>query len=154
MPFEIERKYLVKEWLLPGKVTGTRIVQAYLSTDPGRTVRIRLAGDQAFLTIKGESSGIKRPEFEYTIPVADAVEMLKLAVSSPVEKVRREIEHDGMKWEVDYFEGVNQGLVLAEIELSSEDYEFTLPEWVGKEVTEDPRYHNSQLSLRPYSEWA
>ncbi len=86
--------------------------------------------------------------------VADAVELLKLAVSSPVEKVRREIEHDGMKWEVDYFEGVNQGLVLAEIELSSEDHEFTLPEWVGKEVTQDPRYHNSQLSLRPYSEWA
>lgn len=153
MPFERERKFLVKEELIPEAEKSTRMVQVYLSTDPARTVRIRLAGDQAYLTIKGNASGISRLEFEYPIPAEDARELLRLAVSAPVEKVRREIHLEGKKWEIDFFEGVNKGLVLAEIELNTEDEEFVLPEWADKEVTGDWRYHNSQLSIHPYSEW-
>ncbi|MEL7585706.1 MAG: CYTH domain-containing protein [Prolixibacteraceae bacterium] len=153
MPFEIERKFLVKKDLVPLGKSSKRIVQVYLSTDPDRTVRVRLAGDQAWLTIKGSARGIVRHEFEYPVPAADARQLINLAVSAPVEKVRREIHANGKKWEVDFFEGANEGLVLAEIELSTEDEVFTLPDWVEEEVTGDKRYHNSQLSVHPYSKW-
>lgn len=153
MSFERERKFLVKRELIPEPEKSTPIIQAYLSTHPKRTVRIRLAGDQAFLTIKGCMTGISRPEFEYPIPAADAKELLALAVHKPVEKIRREIHVAGKKWEIDFFEGANKGLVLAEIELGSEDEDFELPVWADKEVTGDWRYHNSQLAIRPYSEW-
>jgi CYTH domain-containing protein len=153
MPFEIERKFLVKEELVPDGEKSIRIVQVYLSTDPERTVRIRLADDQAYLTIKGSASGIARLEFEYPIPAEDARELLHLAVSRPVEKIRREIYLEGKKWEVDFFEGANEGLVLAEIEMNTEDEVFVIPDWVDEEVTGDWRYHNSYLSEHPYSEW-
>ncbi len=153
MPFERERKFLVKRELIPEPEKSTPIIQAYLSTHQERTVRIRLAGDQAFLTIKGGMAGISRLEFEYPIPAADAKELLALAVNKPIEKIRKEIHVAGKKWEIDFFEGVNKGLVLAEIELDTEDEEFVLPEWAGKEVTGDWRYHNSQLAMHPYSEW-
>lgn len=153
MPFERERKFLVREEFVPEPEQSIPIIQAYLSTHPERTVRVRLAGDQAFLTIKGGMSGISRLEFEYPIPAGDAKELLRLAVNKPVEKIRKEIHVEGKKWEIDFFEGANKGLVLAEIELSAEDEEFVLPEWAGKEVTGDWRYHNSQLSMHPYSEW-
>lgn len=153
MPFERERKFLVKRELIPEPEKRTPIVQAYLSTDPERTVRIRLAGNEGFLTIKGSISGISRPEFEYSIPPSDAKELLLLAVHKPVEKTRNELHVGGKKWEIDIFEGFNRGLILAEIELETEDEEFMLPEWVDKEVTGDWRYHNSQLSMHPYSEW-
>ena len=153
MPFERERKFLVKRELIPEPEKSTPIIQAYLSTHQERTVRIRLAGDQAFLTIKGGMAGISRLEFEYPIPAADAKELLALAVNKPIEKIRKEIYVAGKKWEIDFFEGANKGLVLAEIELDTEDEEFVLPEWAGKEVTGDWRYHNSQLAMHPYSEW-
>jgi adenylate cyclase len=153
MPFERERKFLVKSELIPEPEKSTSIIQAYLSTHPERTVRIRLAGEQAFLTVKGGMAGISRLEFEYPIPAADARELIGLAVNKPVEKTRKEIHVAGKKWEIDFFEGANRGLVLAEIELDTEDEEFVLPDWADKEVTGDWRYHNSQLSMHPYSEW-
>jgi len=153
MPFERERKFLVKEALLPGPEKSIQIVQAYLSVHPERTVRVRLAGGEAFLTIKGGQSGISRLEFEYPIPAADAKELLGLAVGAPVEKVRQQVHVKGKKWEVDFFEGANKGLILAEIELDTEDEEFILPDWADKEVTGEWKYHNSQLSIYPYSEW-
>lgn len=153
MPFERERKFLVKKDLIPETERSMRIVQVYLSTDPERTVRVRIAGDKAYLTVKGNSEGIARLEFEYPVPVEDARELFRLAVSSPVEKVRHEIHVKGKKWEIDFFEGVNKGLILAEIELNSEDEKFVLPEWADREVTGDWRYHNSQLSVHPFLDW-
>jgi adenylate cyclase len=153
MPFERERKFLVKEELIPEPESSVRIIQAYLSTHPARTVRIRLAGNKAFLTVKGGMSGISRLEFEYPIPVEDARDLLRLAESAPVEKIRKEIHVEGKKWEIDFFEGANKGLILAEVELDTEDEEFILPDWADKEVTGDWRYHNSQLAIHPYLEW-
>ncbi len=153
MATETERKFLVD----PGKwtpcVKGTQLKQAYLSLAPNPTVRIRIAEDKAFLTIKGRSETISRPEFEYEIPVADASEMLKLAISEPVEKIRYEVMHQGCLWEVDVFSGKNNGLILAEIELESEDQNFTIPDWILEEVSYDGRYYNSFLSGCPFSEW-
>ena len=153
MPVEKERKFLVKKDLVPETERSTRMIQVYLSTDPERTVRVRVAGDKAYLTIKGSPSGIARPEYEYPIPAEDARQLFRLAVSTPVEKVRHEIHVGGKKWEIDFFEGMNKGLVLAEIELEREDEEFILPEWADKEVTGDWRYHNSRLSEHPFSKW-
>ena len=153
MPLEIERKFLVHEEFLPEADHKIQIVQAYLHTDPERTVRIRIAGDQAFLTIKGKLKGIVRPEFEYRIPVEDANELIKLAEWYPIEKVRHLIYQDEKKWEVDFFDGQNKGLVLAEIELAQEDEHITLPPWIRREVTGDVRYHNSYLAQFPFNSW-
>ncbi|MGE4585738.1 MAG: CYTH domain-containing protein [Mangrovibacterium sp.] len=153
MALEIERKFLVEKRLIPVSARNIRIIQYYLCTDPERTVRIRLADERAFLTVKGRGNGLVRPEYEYPIPAADARAMMSLAVSTPVEKVRRELIVGGKKWEVDFFEGENSGLVLAEIELEREDEEIVLPEWIDREVTGDWRYHNSFLSRHPYRQW-
>lgn len=153
MPVEIERKFLVKKDLLPEASRKTAMKQAYLLAGPERTVRIRVAGDLAWLTIKGGMTGFTRPEYEYQIPVEDALEMMAMALYPPVEKVRHEIFADGKKWEVDFFEGANEGLVLAELELQSENEAVSLPPWIGEEVTGEIRYHNSQLSSHPFSEW-
>lgn len=153
MALEIERKFLVNEELLPQASQKINMMQAYLQTDPERTIRVRIADDRAYLTIKGKMVGIARKEFEYPIPVEDARELAKLAVHSPIEKVRHYIVDDGRTWEVDFFEGLNQGLVLAEIELSSEDEAFNQPGWVGEEVTGQVQYHNSYLAQHPYSTW-
>jgi adenylate cyclase len=153
MATEIERKFLVQgtQWRRPDPV---RIAQGYLNQDKERTVRVRLAGDEAFLTIKGLSRGASRAEFEYLIPAADAVQMLALCEGPVIEKLRHIVVHQGMTWEVDEFLGDNAGLVVAEIELESEEQAFELPNWVGQEVTDDPRYYNSSLSIRPYKIWA
>lgn len=153
MPLEIERKFLVdkNKWIPDSP--GTKMVQAYLGLAPYPTVRIRIAGEKAFLTIKGRSETIARPEFEYEIPVDDAQEMLNLAISSPVEKIRYEIQHEGFTWEVDVFSGKNSGLIIAEIELNSESQEFLFPDWLLDEVSYDGRYYNSYLSLCPFQEW-
>jgi len=152
MGIEIERKFLVTgfEWQ---KAAGVRYCQGYLNRDKERVVRIRLAGEKAFLTIKGKSVGATRAEFEYEIPVADAEHLLKLCDGPIVEKVRRVIVHHGDKWEVDEFFGENADLVVAEIELRSEDQAFARPDWLGEEVTNDPRYYNSSLSSHPFSKW-
>jgi adenylate cyclase len=153
MPIEIERKFLVDHSLWKPTDEGTKIIQAYLGLYPSPTVRIRIAGEQGFLTIKGRSQTIARPEFEYEVPLNEALEMLDLAISHPVEKTRYEVMHEGFLWEVDVFLGKNTGLIMAEIELESEDQEFNRPDWLLEEVSADGRYYNSYLSGCPFSEW-
>jgi len=153
MANEIERKFLVHESVVPDATRCVIMKQAYLCTDAERTVRVRIAGGLAFLTIKGINKGISRKEYEYSIPVEDALELMNLAVTEPVEKVRKIIYENGNKWEVDFFEGKNKGLVTAEVELSSEDEEVIIPLWVGKEISGDLKYRNSMLSKIPYSKW-
>jgi adenylate cyclase len=152
MATEIERKFLVQgtEWR---QGTGVPFSQGYLNRDKERTVRVRIAGDKAFLTIKGMSRGASRTEFEYEIPVADAGELLKLSDGPVVQKTRYFVFYDGSTWEVDEFHGDNDGLVIAEIELTSEDQPFSHPPWLGNEVTHDSRYFNSSLATYPYSKW-
>lgn len=153
---ERERKFLVKGdgWRASESV---QIRQAYLSTDPDRTVRVRSIGERAYLTIKGRARGAERAELEYEIPVDDVEQLLGLCVPHPIVKRRHRVEHAGAVWEVDEFEADNAGLVLAEIELpdleSLERAVATRPEWVGREVTSDPRFANSNLALRPFSSW-
>lgn len=153
MPLEIERKFLVdpSSWKPEGE--GKQMVQAYLGLAPFPTVRVRISGEKAFLTIKGRSETLARPEFEYEIPLNDAREMMNMAISSPVEKTRYEVVHHGLTWEVDVFSGKNSGLIMAEIELESEDQEFQRPDWLLAEVTEDGRFYNSYLSECPFQEW-
>ncbi len=154
MGVEIERKFLIDETKLPTLQNGYTIKQGYIQTIDHTTVRIRVRGQEAFLTIKGKSQGASRLEFEYPIPLNDAEEMLtNLCHASRVEKTRYLIEYEGLTWEVDIFEGSNKGLMIAEIELKREDEAFPLPEWVTKEVTEDVRYFNANLVEKPYKSW-
>ncbi|GAB4338912.1 MAG: CYTH domain-containing protein [Calditrichia bacterium] len=151
---EIERKFLVKgdDWKKKGK--GTVYRQGYLSTVKERVVRVRTVNDKGFLTIKGINRGATRLEFEYEIPVADAKEMLeKLCLRPLIEKTRYVVEYGGLKWEVDEFAGENEGLILAEVELEDEQQKVELPDWIGEEVTGDPRYFNSNLIKNPYTSW-
>jgi adenylate cyclase len=154
MGIEIERKFLVASdgWRAQAS-SRTRFSQGYLSRDPARTVRVRIAGEHAFLTIKGATTGATRAEFEYAVPVADAQQLLAMADGPVVEKVRHLCVLDGMTWEVDEFLGANAGLVVAEIELQSEDQAYVPPAWLGDEVTGDARYVNANLAVRPYSSW-
>ena len=155
MPQEIERKYLVKgeDWRVPG--TGVPYRQGYLSTVPERTVRVRLIRDKGYLTIKGISVGASRAEYEYEIPAGEASEMLDNLCERPlIEKTRYRLEHHGLTWEVDEFDGDNAGLIVAEVELDDEDQAITLPDWVGKEVTGERRYYNASLIAEPYSGWS
>jgi adenylate cyclase len=153
MPKEIERKFLLRDESWKDGSAGCHYVQGYLSLDPARTVRIRKAGLSAFLTIKGISQGTTRLEFEYPIPLPDAEALLAMSVSPLVEKVRYTIEYHGKRWEVDEFFGDNEGLILAEIELSREDEPFDAPPWVGREVSQDRRYYNASLSAHPFRNW-
>lgn len=152
MGTEIERKFLVTgtKWKM---ANSTYFCQGYLNRDKNRTVRIRLAENKAWLTIKGKSNGPVRPEFEYAIPVADAQALLAICEQPLIEKNRFISTFAGMTWEIDEFLGQNSGLVIAEIELSSPEQEFAKPDWVGAEVTDDPKYYNSNLSKSPYSTW-
>jgi adenylate cyclase len=153
MGVEIERKFLVRNasWKAAAGA-GQPCRQGYLCSGDGATVRVRIIGEQAFLTIKGPSAGIARSEFEYGIPVADAEAMLSLC-GQVVEKTRYFIGHAGLRWELDVFTGSNEGLVLAEVELESEDQEVALPDWAGKEVSGDPRYFNACLARHPFRTW-
>jgi len=150
---EIERKFLVNgnQWREGSK--PVHICQGYLLCEPNRTIRIRLMGEQAFLTVKGRAEGILRPEYEYEIPLADAKELLGLCLQPYVEKNRYNVMHAGMKWEIDEFLMENLGLMVAEIELPSADQQFDLPAWVGAEVSDDPRYSNANLVKHPFSKW-
>lgn len=155
MPVEIERKFLVTSEAWRKGAQGTRYVQGYLQNTETCVVRARIAGDKAFLTIKGKARGISRAEYEYAIPVADADAMLKdLATGGLVEKVRHLVKHGEHTWEVDEFSGDNAGLVVAEIELTREDEAFARPDWLGDDVTDDPRYLNASLAKRPFKAWA
>lgn len=152
MAIEIERKFLIvgDAWR---SAPAVYFCQGYLNRSKERTVRIRVAGEQGYLTIKGATSGVSRAEFEYEIPLADAQQMLTLCDGPLIEKYRRKISYEGMLWEVDEFLGENQGLVVAEIELESEHQKFAKPDWVGEEVTQDARYYNSNLSAQPFCKW-
>ena len=152
---EIERRFLVvsNEWR--GEATGVCFTQGYLSTDPDRVVRVRVEGDAARLTIKGRKVGATAAEFEYSIPTDDAAYLLAhLCKPQIVEKTRYRIEHDGVVWEIDEFRGVNQGLVIAEVELEAETQTVKLPPWAGREITINFRYSNAALSEKPFGEWA
>jgi len=154
MPKEIERKFLVKGDGWRGKAVGKRYRQGYLSLVKERTVRVRTVDDKGFITVKGLSVGASRSEYEYEIPVTDANEMLDRLCERPlIEKTRYRISGAGVVWEVDEFAGENRGLIVAEVELEREDQTFTLPEWAGREVTDDPRYYNANLVAHPYSRW-
>jgi CYTH domain-containing protein len=151
---EIERKFLVLGDGWRETAEGIAYRQGFLSTEPERTVRVRTAGDRGTITIKGKNVGARRAEFEYEIPLADAQQMLDTLCKRPlIEKIRYTLSEGPHTWEIDVFEGDNAGLVVAEIELGSEDEAFDKPGWVGDEVTADPRYFNSNLVDNPYRTW-
>ena len=152
MGVEIERKFKVEPAFRPTGV-GTEIAQGYLSRDPKRTVRIRMAGSQGFFTVKGETHGIARAEYEYGIPPDEARALLLLCLPSPVEKTRYVEMFAGHRWEVDVFHGANEGLRIAEVELTFATEEIVLPDWAGAEVTGQERYYNAALSAHPYTAW-
>jgi adenylate cyclase len=154
---EIERKFLVRDMSVLAAVPGVAFRQGYLSTEPDRSVRVRRTGELAFVTIKGISgpSGASRTEFEYPIPAEDADTMLgELALRPLIEKTRYRVEDGGRIWEIDVFAGANEGLVVAEVELPSEDASVVVPAWAGAEVTGEPRYYNANLVAHPYRDWA
>lgn len=155
MALEIERKFLVKGNYKEYAYAHEEIVQGYLSSVKERTVRVRIKGEKAYITIKGISneSGISRFEWEKEISINDARELLKLCEPGIIDKIRYYIKSDKHTFEVDEFNGENQGLVMAEIELSSENEQFEKPDWLGEEVTGDLRYYNSSLTKLPYSKW-
>jgi len=151
---EIERKFLVKGDVWRSLAKGTAYRQGYLNSIKERTIRIRTIGDKAFLTIKGLTVGATRSEYEYEIPVADCNAMLDALADKPlIEKIRYKVPFAGLTWEIDEFFGDNAGLIVAEVELTSEDQAFQKPEWIGGEVTADPRYFNSNLIKRPFTRW-
>ncbi len=154
MAHEIERKFLVPRLPDLSGVDGQRMIQGYLRADPEGSVRVRVAGDDAWLTVKGPAHGLSRAEYEYRIPPADAGEMLhNLAITPLVEKIRYRLPHGGYVWELDVFEGRNAGLVLAEVELTDAAEDPPRPAWIGQEVSDDPRYLNAELARRPYADW-
>jgi len=153
---EIERKYLVKSEIYRElAVAKHEVSQGYLCADGIRTVRVRLWDETGFLTIKGRGNGVSRFEWEKPISADDAKALLALCMPGRVSKTRYIVPIEGtpLKVEVDVFHDENEGLVMAEIELPEEDYAFTVPEWLGKEVTGDPRYYNSYISAHPYNTW-
>jgi len=157
MALEIERKFLVDHvlWNALTKPTPNYLIQGYLHSEPGKTIRVRATNDKGFITIKGKSSadGLSRSEFEYEIPKQEAIELLSNFTKKTIEKNRYEIEFEGNVWEVDVFEGDNAGLIIAEIELESPDQSFIKPDWVRAEVTSDFRYFNSALIENPFKSW-
>ncbi len=153
---EIEKKFLVKGDFKPFVVKETRIIQGYLSSVPERTVRVRIKGEKGFITIKGigNKTGASRYEWEKEIPVDEVKDLLKICEPGVIDKTRYIVpEKSGLKFEVDEFYGDNEGLTVAEIELPSEDFPFSKPEWLGEEVTGDARYYNSMLMKNPYKNW-
>ena len=156
MAKEIERKFLAlgTDWKESASSKHS-IRQGYLCADRDRSVRVRVTDRNAWITIKGASQGITRDEFEYSIPLEDALELLNtLCLPNIIEKTRYRVETQGSVWEIDEFDGANAGLVVAEIELDADDRTVALPAWVGEEVSYDPRYLNVNLSQHPYSEWS
>lgn len=150
---EIERKFLVTGDAYRTLGQGTLFRQGYLSSAAERVVRVRTMGAKASLTIKGPSVGAVRAEFEYEIPLADALQLFELCEQPLIEKTRTRVPVGDLIWEIDEFHGVNRGLTVAECELESEDQAVARPDWVGLEVTDDPRYFNSNLVARPFTMW-
>lgn len=156
MGVEIERKFLVDAglWEKLNKPAGVPFKQGYITKDATCTLRVRATDRHGYITIKGKSEGFSRKEYEYTIPVSEARELIAHFAKSSVEKTRYCIDFAGKTWEVDVFEGDNAGLLMAEIELDDEQETFDLPPWVTAEVTDDKRYYNSYLSEHPFTAWA
>ena len=154
MAIEIEKKFLLNYFPTDLLTRGITICQGYMMNKKDLVVRVRLSGDHGFLTIKGATHNGSRKEFEYPVPKKDAEEMIDLFCKKPlIEKTRYHIEFKGFEWVIDKFYGENLGLVVAEIELSSIDQPFETPDWIGKEVTHDPKFFNSNLIETPYSTW-
>ena len=154
MAKEIERKFLVNMALWRPMDAGTLYRQGYLSSVNERVVRVRIAGDRGFLTIKGPTTGVSRLEFEYPIPLADATVMLDQLCERPlIEKTRYREGFAGWTWEIDVFHGDNDGLVVAEVEIANPQDRVELPRWAGTEVSNDPRYFNNNLTANPYRNW-
>ncbi len=154
MAIEIERKYLLANDEWRGLTQGTSYRQGYVCNQKDKTVRIRTDGVKGILTIKGEGNGLARAEYEYRIPLDDANEILDtMCDDPPIEKTRYCIEYQGFIWEVDEFHGANNGLLIAEVELESEDQHAPIPHWIGEEVTGELRYYNAYLVQHPYSTW-
>ena len=156
MGIEIERKFLVNHahWEKLPKPSGEFYRQGYLLTDPKKTIRVRQTSDKGFLTIKGISVGATRAEYEYEIPYEEAKELLDQFAVAELSKIRYKVSIEHHIWEVDVFSGKNEGLIVAEIELESEDEKFVLPAWVDREVTGEEKYYNSNLVTKPYNEWS
>lgn len=151
---EIERKYLVKNEDWKKLAEGVYYKQGYLSTVKERTVRVRTVGEKGYLTIKGLTVGVSRSEFEYQIPAEEANQMLDNLCEKPIiEKLRAKVDYKGLTWEIDEFHGENEGLVVAEVEIQDENQVIELPDWVGEEVSGDPRYFNSNLIKNPFTKW-
>ena len=151
---EIERKFVINQAAWTPQDAGIHFKQGYLNSQKERVVRVRIEGTVAKLTIKGVTTGVTRAEFEYSIPVDDAAILLDNLCEQPlIDKHRHKEVHFGKTWEIDVFHGLNEGLVVAEIELTSEEEKFELPGWVEKEVSSDPRYYNSNLLKNPFSNW-
>jgi len=154
MAKEIERKFLVKPGAWSPRDAGIHFKQGYLNAQKERVVRVRIEGERAKLTIKGVTTGVTRSEFEYAIPVEDAAVLLDNLCEKPlIDKHRHKEVHGGKTWEIDVFHGDNEGLVVAEIELTSESEAFVRPGWLGEEVSSDPRYFNSNLLKNPFKNW-
>lgn len=154
MAREIERKFLVKGNSWRNLAEGSVYRQGYIATQKGATVRVRIVGNQGYLTIKGPTVKYSRAEFEYPIPLEDAQEMLDTLCERPlIEKIRYKVEWGGLIWEIDEFDGVNKGLILAEVELSDEKQQIELPLWIGEEVSDNPKYFNSNLVKEPFLQW-
>lgn len=155
MGVEIERKFLVdhEKWNHLSKPGGSNFRQGYMVKDESKTIRVRVTDEEAFITIKGKTTGLTRSEYEYNIPVADGNELLVAFCEAIISKIRYCIEYAGNVWEVDVFSGDNEGLIMAEIELDDESEIFDLPDWITDEVTGDVRYYNLSLSINPYKNW-
>lgn len=155
MGLEIERKFLVnhENWTAVEKPNAEFYRQGYLLTDPNKTIRVRATDTKGFMTIKGKSEGATRAEFEYEIPKEEAIQLLDMFAISDLTKYRYKVVFAEKLWEVDVFLGENEGLIVAEIELSSEDELFELPDWAAEEVTGEKKYYNSNLSTLPFKKW-
>jgi adenylate cyclase len=155
MGIEIERKFLVNKnaWDKVLKENGEMYRQGYILDDPEKTVRVRATPLKGFLTIKGITVGASRPEYEYEIPLTEAIDLLDQFCKNKISKTRYKIQHNDQLWEVDEFGGDNEGLIVAEVELKDENEHFELPRWVAEEVTNDHRYYNSNLSKVPFKNW-
>ena len=154
MALEIERKFLLKNDNWKALVKEEILIkQGYLNSEKERTVRVRTYGDKGVITIKGKTNNLTRKEFEYAIPLTEALQMLEIAEKPLIEKTRFIVINNGNTWEIDVFEGMNNGLLVAEIELESENEKFEIPEWIGQEVSTDPKYYNACLIKHPFTAW-
>ncbi len=154
MAIEIEKKFLIKRIPIEQITHSENINQGYIVSDEKKVIRVREKGDDYFITIKGNKIGISRFEFEYKIPKSDALELFKnFCEIGLIKKTRHYVEYHGHIWEIDEFHADNEGLIVAEIELKSENEEFDIPNWVSREVTSDPKYYNMNLTIEPYKDW-